>query len=35
MAYDSGGFSLAEIANYFGLHYSRISRIVKSQQLEK
>jgi putative transposase len=29
MAYDSGGYKLKEIGDYFGLHYSRISRIVK------
>jgi putative transposase len=32
MAYNSGGFSMAEIGNYFGLHYSRISRIVKNRR---
>lgn len=29
LAYESGGFTLEEIGNYFGLHYSWISRIVK------
>lgn len=29
LAYSSGQFSLAEIGEYFGLHYSWISRIVK------
>ncbi len=33
MAYDSGGFSLAEIALHFGLHYSRVSRIIKKLRL--
>lgn len=28
-AYASGGYSMKEIGDYFGLHYSRISRIVK------
>lgn len=29
--YNSVGFSIAEIDSYFGLHYSRVSRIVKNQ----
>ncbi len=29
-AYASGGYTLNEIGQYFGLHYSRVSRIVKS-----
>ena len=29
MAYRSGGYTLKEIADYYGLHYSTISRIVK------
>lgn len=29
MAYASGQFTLAEIGGYFGLHYSRVSRIIK------
>ncbi|MGS2723489.1 REP-associated tyrosine transposase [Porticoccus sp. GXU_MW_L64] len=28
-AYDSGGYSMKEVGDHFGLHYSRISRIVK------
>ena len=28
-AYASGGFSLREIGDYFGLHYSRVSQIIK------
>ena len=31
-AYASGGYGLKEIGDYFGLHYSRISRIVKKQR---
>lgn len=27
-AYASGGYTLKEIGEYFGLHYSRVSRIV-------
>ena len=27
-AYKSGGYTLAEIGEYFGLHYSRVSRII-------
>jgi putative transposase len=34
MAYDSGGFSMAEIGSHFGLHYSRVSRIIKNNRLE-
>jgi hypothetical protein len=34
-AYASGGYSLKEIGDYFGLHYSRVSRIVKQQRLAK
>jgi putative transposase len=33
-AYNSGGFSMAETGNYFALHYSRVSRIVKNRRLE-
>lgn len=29
LAYSSGQFSLAEIGHYYGLHYSRVSRIIK------
>lgn len=28
-AYQSGGYSMVEIANHFGLHYSSISKIIK------
>jgi len=34
-AYVSGGYSLKAIGDHFGLHYSRVSRIVKQQQLAK
>jgi hypothetical protein len=34
-AYASGGYSLKEIGDYFRLHYSRVSRIVKQQRLAK
>ncbi|RVU30847.1 addiction module toxin RelE, partial [Rheinheimera riviphila] len=28
VAYQSGSYTLQELGDYFGLHYSRISRIV-------
>jgi len=28
LAYQSGGYSMKEIGSYFGLHYSRVSRII-------
>jgi putative transposase len=34
-AYASGGYSLKEIGDHFGLHYSRVCRIVKQQRLAK
>jgi len=34
-AYASGGYSLKEIGDHFGLHYSRVSRILKKQRLAK
>jgi len=34
-AYASGGYSLKEIGDYFGLHYSRISRILQKQRMAK
>ena len=34
-AYASGGYSLKEIGDHFGLHYSRISRIVEKRRLAK
>ncbi|NQZ33820.1 MAG: hypothetical protein HRU06_21330 [Oceanospirillaceae bacterium] len=30
-AYQSGGYSLKEIGGFYGLHYSRVSRIVKRE----
>lgn len=35
MAYNSGGYTMAEIGNHFGLHYSRVSRIIKNHRLDK
>jgi len=32
LAYKSGGYSMKEIGDYFGLHYSRVSRIIKKQE---
>lgn len=32
LAYESGSYTLREIAEYFGLHYSRISRIAKANK---
>ncbi|MEH6625565.1 MAG: transposase [Motiliproteus sp.] len=32
MAYQSGGYSLKEVGDYFGLHYSRVSRIVRGKE---
>ncbi|MEA3278662.1 MAG: hypothetical protein U9Q81_25865, partial [Pseudomonadota bacterium] len=29
-AYASGGYTMQEIGDYFGLHYSRISKIVQA-----
>ena len=34
-AYAGGGYSLKEIGDHFGLHYSRISRILKKQRIAK
>lgn len=34
-AYASGGYSLKEIGNYFGLHYSRVSRIANSNDWQR
>ncbi len=30
-AYESGGYSMKEIGEYFKIHYSRVSRIVKAK----
>lgn len=35
MAYASGGYSLKSIGDHFGLHYSRVSRIVAQETLAK
>jgi putative transposase len=32
LAFKSGAYTLKEIGNYFGLHYSRISRIVSGKR---
>lgn len=32
MAYASGGYTMKEIGDYFGLHYSRISRLLKTDK---
>ena len=32
-AYASGGYSVKEIAKHFGLHYSRVSRIVSAEKI--
>ncbi|MFA9462432.1 transposase [Thiohalorhabdus methylotrophus] len=34
-AYASGGYTLKEIGAHFGLHYSRVSRIVRTQEWAK
>lgn len=28
-AYHSGGYSMEEVGDYFGLHYSRVSRVIR------
>jgi len=30
--YHSGGYTMKEIGDYFGLHYSRVSRILKKAE---
>ncbi|QJD29333.1 hypothetical protein [Methylococcus geothermalis] len=35
LAYASGGYRLKEIGDHFGLHYSRVSRILKKQSEAK
>jgi len=35
LAYASGGYSMKKIGEYFGLHYSRISRILKARQAKR
>ena len=34
-AYASGAYTLRQIGDYFGLHYSRVSRIVRAAKVEK
>lgn len=34
-AYASGGYTLREIGEHFGLHYSRVSRIVRAQEAKR
>lgn len=34
-AYRSGGYSMEEVGDYFGLHYSRISRIIRDAEKSK
>ena len=31
LAYASGGYSMKELGDYFGLHYSRVSKIINSK----
>jgi hypothetical protein len=33
-AYKSGGYSMKEIGDYFGLHYSRVSQIISNSRLK-
>jgi hypothetical protein len=30
-SYESGGYSLKDIGDYYNLHYSRVSRIIKAK----
>ena len=34
-AYSSGAYGLKEIGAYFGLHYSRVSRMVRLREMAK
>ncbi|NEV63098.1 addiction module toxin RelE, partial [Thiorhodococcus minor] len=34
-AYASGGYTLKQIGDHFGLHYARISRIVRAAEKAK
>jgi len=34
-AYASGGYTMQEIGDYFGLHYSRVSKIVRAEAEER
>ena len=31
-AYASGGYTMEEVGDYFGLHYSRVSRVVQAAE---
>ena len=35
LAYESGGYGMKEIGDYFDLHYSRVSRIISAQRKTK
>ena len=35
LAYESGGYGMKEIGEHFGLHYSRVSRIISNQRKAK
>lgn len=35
LAYQGGGYSMKEIGEYFGVHYSRVSRIVKEEMAKR
>lgn len=35
LAYNSGGYGMKEIGEHFGLHYSRVSRIVSNRRKAK
>ena len=35
LAYDNGGYGMKETGEHFGLHYSRVSRIVSGQREAK
>jgi DNA-directed RNA polymerase specialized sigma24 family protein len=34
-AYESGGYTLRELGEYFGLHYSRVSKVVQAARQAK
>jgi predicted HTH domain antitoxin len=34
-AYQSGGYSLKQVSEYFGLHYSRVSKILTEEKVAK
>jgi putative transposase len=35
LAYQSGGYSMKELGVYFGVHYSRVSRIIKTEMAKR